>query len=302
MLIVIKDADFSANNVGKVSVPKKLDHFTLDALEASHNTGLAEDKKQALNTFFSEMGAFGNENNLWSKFDMVYLPFLVSGMEYSLMNYKDNTTKVTPNTSYFSKVNGGIKPIADFKDDAYKLKISSDYVFDYRNKSTLFLATENVNTETAHNYAGVICQYAGGASFKRWGVDNSGAHAPYNVIVPLTIIDNNFQSIASNMDDVYVYDDGLDVGVRGISCNGTNVYFMSNNGIVKSSAVKSGADSYVSTDAGPIYYNSELATGAISEHAKYKALGGLIIGNYLTGNEMQTVRISLMKLYNAFFE
>ena len=85
MLIVIKDADFSANNVGKVSVPKKLDNFTLKALEASHNTGLAEDKKQALNTFFSEMGAFGSESNLWSKFDMVYLPFLVSGMEYSLM-------------------------------------------------------------------------------------------------------------------------------------------------------------------------------------------------------------------------
>ena len=66
--------------------------------------------------------------------------------------------------------------------------------------------------------------------------------------------------------------------------------------------MESGADSYVSTDAGPIYYNSELASGAISEHAKYKALGGLIIGNYLTGDEMQTVRISLMKLYNAFFE
>lgn len=300
MLIVIKDADFSSNNVGKVSVPKELDNFTLKALEASHNTFLEDGKKQALNTFFEEMGAFGSKSNLWSKFDMVYLPFLVSGMEYSLMNYIDNTTVVTPNTSYFSKVNGGIKPIADFSDDAYKLKISSDYVFDYRNKSALFLATENINTDTTNNYAGVICQYSGGASFKRWGVNNSGSHAPYSVILPNTVIDNNFHSIISNESDLY--HSGTNIDVRGISCNGTNVYFMSNNGIVKSSAVKSGADSYVSTDAGPIYYNSDQATGRIENHEKYKALGGLIVGNYLTGEEMQVVRISLMKLYNAFFE
>lgn len=300
MLIVIKDADFSSNNVGKVSVPEELDNFTLAALEASHNTNLEDGKKQALNTFFKEMGAFGRKSNLWSKFDMVYLPFVVSGMEYSLMNYIDNTTVVTPNISYFSKVNGGIKPIADFTDDAYKLKISSEYVFDYRNKSTLFLATENINTDTANNYAGVICQYSGGTSFKRWGVNNSGAHAPYSVIVPNATIDNNFKVLASNKSDLY--SSGTNIDVRGISCNGTNVYFMSNNGIIKSSAVKSGADSYISTVAGPIYYNSELATGAMSEHAKYKALGGLIIGNYLTGDEMQVVRISLMKLYNAFFE
>lgn len=300
MLIVIRNADFSANNIGTISVPAELNAFTKAALAASNNNGLAIDKKQALDTFFKEMGAFGSQSNLWSKFDMVYLPFVVSGMEYSLMNYIDNTTVVTPNTSYFSKVNGGIKPIADFKDDAYKLKISSDYVFDYRNKSTLFLATENINTDSSFNYAGVVCQYSGGASFKRWGVQNSGAHAPYDVILPLTFIDNNFQSIASNDSDFYSR--GTNIDVRGISCNGTNVYFMSNNGIIKSSAVKSGADSYASTVVGPVYYNSELASGAIGQHAKYKALGGLIIGNYLTGAEMQTVRTSLMKLYNAFFE
>lgn len=299
MLIVIRNADFSANNIGTISVPAELNDFTKAALAASNNNGLASDKKQALDTFFKEMGAFGSQSNLWSKFDMVYLPFVVSGMEYSLMNYIDNTTVVTPNTSYFSKVNGGIKPIADFNDDAYKLKISSEYVFDYRNKSTLFLATENINTDRS-NYAGVICQYSGGTSFKRWGVSNSGAHAPYNVILPITVIDNNFQSIVGNESDLY--SSGTNIDVRGISCNGTNVYFMSNNGIVKSSAVKSGADSYISTVAGPIYFNSEQATGKIENHEKYKALGGLIIGNYLTGEEMQVVRISLMKLYNAFFE
>lgn len=303
MLIVIKDADFSANNIGTISVPAELNDFTKAALAASNNNGLASDKKQALDTFFKEMGAFGSQSNLWSKFDMVYLPFVVSGMEYSLMNYIDNTTVVTPNTSYFSKVNGGIKPIADFNDDAYKLKISSDYVFDYRNKSTLFLATENINTDSRSNYAGVICQYSGGVSFKRWGVSNSGASAPYDVILPNTAIDNNFQSIVGNESDLYSFGtSGTNIDVRGISCNGTNVYFMANNGIVKSSAVKSGADSYISTVAGPIYYNSEKFNGDISEHAKYKALGGLIIGNYLTGEEMQVVRISLMKLYNAFFE
>lgn len=300
MLIVIKDADFSSNNVGKVSVPKELDNFTLKALEASHNTSLEDGKKQALNTFFEEMGAFGSQSNLWSKFDMVYLPFVVSGMEYSLMNYIDNTTVVTPNTSYFSKVNGGIKPIADFTSDEYKLKISSDYVFDYRNKTALFLATENINTDIKLNYAGVICQYSGSSSFKRWGVTNGGASAPYDVIFPATGIHNNFQSIVGKDSDLY--SKGTNIDVRGISCNGTNVYFMSNNGIIKSSAVKSGADSYISTVPGPIYYNSELYNGAISKHERYKALGSLIIGNYLTGHEMQVVRVSLMKLYNAFFE
>lgn len=302
MLIVIRDADFSANNIGTISVPVELNAFTKAALAASNNNGLASDKKQALDTFFKEMGAFGSQSNLWSKFDMVYLPFVVSGMEYSLMNYIDNTTVVTPNTSYFSKVNGGIKPIANINasSEANVLKVSESYVFDYRNKSTIFLATEDVDTTKAR-YQGVVIQWASGASFKRWGPNNSGASPNYDTLAPSLWIDNSWTTIASDPSALYLGSD-LAKGVRGISCDGTTVYFMGANGTVKSTPVKSGSDTYASTASGNLYFNSEHYLGYIEDYKRYAAQGALIMGTYLTSSEMQTVQTSLMKLYNAFFK
>lgn len=301
MLIVIRDADFSANNIGTISVPAELNAFTKAALAASNNNGLASDKKQALNTFFKEMGAFGSQSNLWSKFDMVYLPFVVSGMEYSLMNYIDNTTVVTPNISYFSKVNGGIKPIANINanSEANVLKISESYVFDYRNKSTIFLATEDAEP-TKSRYQGVVTQWSSGTNFKRWGARNSGPESDYRTLVPTTVIDNSWPELASDKSALYL-DSDLAKGVRGISCDGTTVYFMGANGTVKSTPVKSGSDSYASTDAGNLYFNCDNFRGYISDYTMYAAQGALIMGTYLTSSEMHTVQTSLMKLYNAFF-
>lgn len=302
MLIVIRDADFSANNIGTISVPAELNAFTKAALAASNNNGLAMDKKQALDTFFKEMGAFGSQSNLWSKFDMVYLPFVVSGMEYSLMNYIDNTTVVTPNTSYFSKVNGGIKPIAniDASSEANVLKVSESYVFDYRSKSTIFLATEDVDP-TIQRYQGVVIQWTSGTSFKRWGPINQGADSNYHTVLPTLVIDNSWTTIASNPSDLYLIGSDSKKGVRGISCDGTTVYFMGANGTVKSTPVKSGSDAYASTDAGNLFFNSENYKGYINDYTRYAAQGALIMGTYLTSSEMQTVQTSLMKLYNAFF-
>lgn len=302
MLIVIRDADFSANNIGTISVPVELNAFTKAALAASNNNGLASDKKQALDTFFKEMGAFGSQSNLWSKFDMVYLPFVVSGMEYSLMNYIDNTTVVTPNTSYFSKVNGGIKPIANINKNsaANVLKVSKSYVFDYRNKSTIFLATEDVDI-TKSRYNGVVTQWTSGTSFKRWGPRNSGPSSDYHTMTATLTIDNSWATIASDSSALYLESD-LAKGVRGISCDGTTVYFMGANGTVKSTPVKSGSDTYASTAAGDLYFNSENYKGDIGDYTIYAAQGALIMGTYLTSSEMQTVQTSLMKLYNAFFE
>lgn len=304
MLIVIRDADFSANNIGTISVPEDLNAFTKAALAASNNNGLASDKKQALNTFFKEMGAFGSQSNLWSKFDMVYLPFVVSGMEYSLMNYIDNTTVVTPNTSYFSKVNGGIKPIAniDASSEANVLKVSTNYVFDYRNKSVLLLATQDADTSKQYQNQGVVMQHSGGASFKKWGVRTTGASPNYNTIQPVTTIDNSFTVLENSTSDLdFVSGSDVSKGVRGISCDGTTVYFMGANGTVKSSAVKSGASTYASTAAGNLFFNSAHYKGYITDYTTYAAQGALIMGTYLTSSEMQTVQTSLMKLYNAFF-
>lgn len=304
MLIVIRDADFSANNIGTISVPEDLNAFTKAALAASNNNGLASDKKQALNTFFKEMGAFGSQSNLWSKFDMVYLPFVVSGMEYSLMNYIDNTTVVTPSTLYFSKVNGGIKPIANIDSGSSDkaLKISTSYVFDYRNKSAIFLATEDADPTVNSRFQGVVTQWTSGSSFKRWGPQNSGASPNYNTILPVLYIDNSWSTIASDPSALY-FNSGSDLakGVRGISCDGTTVYFMGANGTVKSTPVKSGSESYVSTDAGNLFFNSDDFRGYIADYTKFAAQGALIMGTYLTSSEMQTVQTSLMKLYNAFF-
>lgn len=89
MIIVLKGADFSANNIGKVQVTTDLHPYTKAAIDASGNTSLTGEQKSALNELFLAMGVDGS-NDAMSKMRRVYLPIIAGDVSKALVNY--NTT------------------------------------------------------------------------------------------------------------------------------------------------------------------------------------------------------------------
>ena len=56
MILVLKNADFSAKNIGQVQVTVNLHAFTEAAIQASGNTSLTAEQKSALDSLFLSMG------------------------------------------------------------------------------------------------------------------------------------------------------------------------------------------------------------------------------------------------------
>lgn len=72
MIIIVKGANFSANNIGQVDVPIAYDadaRAYLDAIPAT-DAILSEDKKKAINSYFKSLKSGG----LFSKINHLYLP------------------------------------------------------------------------------------------------------------------------------------------------------------------------------------------------------------------------------------
>ena len=103
MIIVLKGADFSANNIGHIEVTKDLAPFTLAAIEASGNTSLRGEQKSVLNTFFDNLGAFDN-TGLWTKIKVLMMPMLSLDLAHSMVDYTDNEVKVVPDSKYYEQV------------------------------------------------------------------------------------------------------------------------------------------------------------------------------------------------------
>lgn len=90
MIITLKGADFSADNIGQVEIERTLNAYTLAAIEASGNAGLTDSQKFALDDLFLAMGVDGS-NNVMSKMRKVYLPIIAGAVNKALVNYADNS-------------------------------------------------------------------------------------------------------------------------------------------------------------------------------------------------------------------
>ena len=110
MILILKGADFSANNLGQVEITTELDDFTKAAIVASGNTSMTDVQKSALNTFFKKLGAFGT-TGVWSKIHYAWMPIIGGSLDKAFLNYKSNEVNVVPKSEYWSLVEGGIKSL-----------------------------------------------------------------------------------------------------------------------------------------------------------------------------------------------
>lgn len=213
MIIVLKGADFSTNNIGHIEVTPKLAPFTLAAIEASGNTSLKAEQKSALNTFFDNLGAFDN-TGLWTKIKVLMMPMLSLDLAHSMVDYTDNEIKVIPNSKYYEQVQDGLHGIAteaNFVTDACQFE--SNKAVSSSNYSVVLLGTPNtVAVDFGHANGSLDTLFMGalsGTKGRNYSIQNHGtqilALAAQSVIVEKSF---GFSSGASAT-DANLYSDGV---------------------------------------------------------------------------------------------
>lgn len=119
MIITLKGADFSANNIGKIIAPRKLNDYTIRAINTC-GAQLSNEQKYALDDLFIAMGA-GKSNSVLSKVRKLYLPMIAGGLDKAFVNYADTNMvndKSSLSSSSWEIFNNGLRAI-DNKDSFY---------------------------------------------------------------------------------------------------------------------------------------------------------------------------------------
>lgn len=147
MIIVLKGADFSQNNIGKVQTEIVLDEYTKAAILASGNDALTDIQKSALNSLFLAMGVDGS-NNVMSKIRKMYLPMIAGDVSKALINYADNTfpEDATPNSADWELRNLGIAQKTTSQ--KFNLELTGQDILNSNNFTQMWLRTENMVSGT----------------------------------------------------------------------------------------------------------------------------------------------------------
>lgn len=141
MILVLKDADFSANNIGQVDVDRELNAYTLAAIAASGNDSLTDTQKFALDDLFLAMGVDGS-NQVMSKIRKLYLPMIAGSVGNALINYTtdDFVKDATPNDVNWELRNHGITQ----KASGQNLELTLNNPLVGTNYTQMWLRTENM--------------------------------------------------------------------------------------------------------------------------------------------------------------
>ena len=141
MILVLKGADFSADNLGKVQVTTELHPFTKSAIQASGNTTLTSEQKSALDALFLAMGVDGS-NNVMSKIHRLYLPIIAGDVSHALINYKDSSfvNDMVLDNSHWTLRSNGLVGIAS----GQNINLTENNPIMQDNFFELFLRTELV--------------------------------------------------------------------------------------------------------------------------------------------------------------
>ena len=143
MIIVLKEADFSDNNIGQIVIPEEINPFTTAAITASGNS-FTNVQTQAINRFFKSIGAFDN-TGIFAKLGFLYLPMLAVDVSKAFVNYKDNTSIEVNNTRYQLR-NKGVTGKSGGSGDWFGI---SNYTLDWSDFTFLAYTTEQLTWFTS---------------------------------------------------------------------------------------------------------------------------------------------------------
>lgn len=294
MIIRLSRADFSANNIGKYEFQKELSQFTLDAIAASGKV-MTDEQKYALEDFFSNVGAIDN-NGIWAKLDKVYIPFIGADVTKGLMNYKNNNLDNTLNADNLTLVNGGVRVSGSSNVTSADANNAVDnYVWNWDSKSVFMLNTEPLVLDGSIPSIYQLAVYTNNVSNKWQGFKIRNMN---NNMVSFNIEQSN----STILGDAKNYIDNSSIVTRpqliGASSNGSNVICMLGNGITKTFEV---VNPYQADSNPHTLYPFAISINGIIK-PEMKACGALILGDYLTEEEMKSLQIYVETLYSKFVE
>lgn len=292
MILKLSGADFSANNIGQITMPRILNPFTLAAIELSGNATMTDEQKDELDLFFESVGAFGNVSNLWSKLDKVYLPFICTALANSCVNYKSGTNDATPDSSWLELRDHGIARKAG-STKGTSLIVDSNYVWNWSNKSAFVLNTKPITTNSlgcgVTNY-----KSAYGTIFEQLNVIGQTIAAGFRCSTEAKCQNTNLVNSEGTGNAKFTED--TSAKFRGIGCNGSAVVYCL-DGTAHTTTVNPNAAQYLNSNAKELKF-SQYANGDIDENGV--PLGGVILGSYLTQAETQALMDAANRLWDAF--
>lgn len=99
MILTIKEADFSANNLGQIIVPVEITDAGREFM-AQYNTVFTETQQYAIQHMLNNLG-YGVENSVWSKLKMFVMPVLSSNVDEAVYDVIASAA-ITKNAVTFS--------------------------------------------------------------------------------------------------------------------------------------------------------------------------------------------------------
>lgn len=110
MIIILKDADFSANNIGQVTIPVEYDELTKKIFNKCTRFELGSEQCDVVDTFIKAIRSAGIVEHLGAMF----LPWLSVSNEEAFYNFADDTTaNYTTYGTFETKSDGRCNPLSD---------------------------------------------------------------------------------------------------------------------------------------------------------------------------------------------
>lgn len=295
MIIVLKDADFSANKIGTVEIPVEIDDYTQAAITASGNASMTVSQQQALMRFFTAIGANSN-SGVSTKLTRIYLPIICNNVAAkALVNYKTNVVDAdaSANVNYTMESKGlRVATLAENTGNGAAISLGKVQL-NMQDISCLYL-----NTASYAVGGGRVFSFANGvANDSQFGRFNAQiASGKYNIDVNA----NNSYKVATSGT---LIDDGS-IALRGFSVNSSSGKFLVKDSSTINDVTVASWNDYA--NAGAVANNSDLwllteqGSGMIVSNRNYVPFGVIIFGSSLTSEEIATINTAVGYLTAAF--
>lgn len=294
MILVLRGADFSANNLGQVEITTELDNYTKAAIAASGNTGMTDVQKSALNTFFKKVGAWGGGSNIWSKMDRVYIPFLCADIANAGHDYTEKGDDVILASDKYVLRNKGLT--GALESPATNSGPQIPMLISKRDFSLFIMTTEQININGQQ--AGIFLGYTGNSGSNRLYINLNSGSAGNNINLRTDHIKPSGTSLLTNAGKL---DEMSQWKLTGYSLTGTDTAsYITFSGLIRE-AIYTNWDNIGDDNAKNNTYIFASSNGT-PLGVSSKSIGMLMMGHGLTNDEMLILKEASDKLAEFFVE
>lgn len=193
MIIVLKEADFSQSNIGRITLPEEVYQFLpiTEEVLSQFSTQFSSKQKTAVDMFFREL----SKGEVLSKIKILMLPLLASNLDEACVNVLTKSNVVTNNAG-LTLSSKGIMPI--FGKPTANIQTGFDYfhIAAYANSTGNYLTDSSGNKKTqfllsTNRYLIVGKNLANGSS------QPSVQYSTFKIAMDVNYSNNNSSIIAS---------------------------------------------------------------------------------------------------------